>query len=290
MITEVALQAKNLSAGYVKEKPILENVSFSVNRGEFIGIIGPNGAGKSTLLKTLRGLLEPLSGDVFIMGKEANKLSGREFALKAGFLQQNLEVSFGYTVKDIVMTGRYPYLPWWANETAEDEKIVDACMRYTGVSELSERPIHMISGGQRQRALLAKVLAQQTPILLLDEPTAGLDIFYLEEIFRLCKELSKAGKTVLMVVHELSAAAKFCSRLLLAGKGRIVADGAPKEVMTSENLSDAYGVPMGVAENPLTGTLEVFTEPSFSDEKRRELLPFIVNEPSSTEGSENSAK
>ena len=93
-----------------------------------------------------------------------------------------------------------------------------------------------------------------------------------------------------MVVHELSAAAKFCSRLLLAGNGRIVANGAPKEVMTSENLSDAYGVPMGVAENPLTGTLEVFTEPSFSDEKRRELLPFIVNEPSSTEGSENSAK
>lgn len=289
MTDKAALCAENLSVGYRKEKTILENISFSANQGELIGIIGPNGAGKSTLLKTLRGLLEPLAGKVFIAGRESAKISGREFALRAGFLQQNLEVSFGYTVKDIVMTGRYPYLPWWANEKEEDEKIVDACMRYTGVEQLAQRPLHMISGGQRQRALLAKVLAQQTPILLLDEPTAGLDIFYIEEIFRLCKELSKAGKTVIMVVHELSVAAKFCSRLLLAGKGRIVADGAPKEVMTSDNLTEAYEVPMGVAENPLTGTLEVFTEPSFSDEKRRELLPFIINN-SPIERSEYSAK
>ena len=240
------LTADALDAGYRKDKSILSGVSFGVEKGEMVGLIGPNGAGKSTLLKTLRGILEPLAGHVTLNGRDTAAFTNREFALEAAYLQQNVEIAFGYSAREIVMAGRYPHLHWWERESAADEKIVDACMEYTGVRELSDRPIHMISGGQRQRVLLAKVLAQQTPMLFLDEPATGLDIFYQEEIFRFCRELCASGKTVMMVIHELSLAAKFCSRLMLVGESRIVADGRPDEVMTSENLSRCYGVPVRV--------------------------------------------
>lgn len=176
------------------------------------------------------------------------------------------------------MAGRYPRLQWWQRESAEDEKIVEACMEYTGVENLMDKPANAISGGQRQRVLLAKVLAQQTPILFLDEPSTGLDIFYQEEIYRFCRELCGAGKTVLMVVHEMSLAGKFCSRLMLVGQNKILADGTPEEVLTGENLSRAYRVPVDVVTNPLTGTKEVYTEPLEADEHRRGLLRTIIGE------------
>ncbi len=243
-----------------------------------IGLIGPNGAGKSTLLKTLRGILEPLEGCVIIRGREARMLSSREFALEAAYLQQNVEISFGYSAREIVMAGRYPHIHWWERESAEDGHIVDACMTYTGVLELAKRPVHMISGGQRQRVLLAKVLAQQTPLLFLDEPATGLDIVYQEEIFRFCRELCARGKTVLMVVHELSLAARLCSRLMLIGEGRIISDGPPEAVMTPENLSRCYGVPVRVVQNPQTGSVEIFTEPPPDDGRRTGLLNTILGD------------
>ena len=275
-MNEFVLEAEGLSSGYGKEKCILSGVSFSVRRGEMVGLIGPNGAGKSTLLKTLRGILEPLAGSVRLYGRDTGTMTDREFALAVAYLQQTVEITFGYNAREIVMTGRYPHLQWWERESAEDERIVDACMEYTGVRELSERPVHMISGGQRQRVLLAKVLAQQSPILFLDEPATGLDIFYQEEIFRFCRELCARGKTVLMVIHELSLAAKFCSRLMLIGERTIVADGKPDEVMTTENLSRCYGVPVRVVRNPLTGTAEVFAEPPKDDGRRAALLGAIL--------------
>lgn len=276
MENKVILETVNLCVGYRKGKNILENVNFTVKCGEMIGVIGSNGAGKSTLLKTLRGILPPLSGKVLVNGKDASELDNKEFALLVAYLQQSMETTFGYTVKDIVMTGRYPHQSFLARESEEDEKIVRAACVYTGVSDIADRPLSMISGGQKQRALLAKVLAQQTPLLLLDEPATGLDIFYRDEIFRICKELCFAGKTIIMVAHELSSAAKFCSRLLLVGKNRIIADGLPEVVMTKENLSMGYGVPMNVVKNPITGTLEVFTEGNLGEEKRKNLLPFIM--------------
>lgn len=275
-MNDVVLAAERLAAGYQKDKAILTNVSFTVRQGEMVGLIGPNGAGKSTLLKTLRGILEPLTGQVEIEGRETSALSNREFARKVAYLQQNIEISFDYSAREIVMTGRYPHLRWWEKERGEDAQIVDACMAYTGVRDLAERPIHTISGGQRQRVLLAKVLAQQTPLLFLDEPATGLDIFYQEEIFRFCRELSDRGKTVLMVVHELALAAKFCSRLMLVGEGRIISDGPPSTVMRSENLSRCYGVPVRVVQNPLTGSAEVFTEPPPDDGRRALLLGTIL--------------
>ena len=269
------IRADAVYAGY-NGRVILENVSFSVGEGEIVGLIGPNGAGKSTLLKALRGILPMLSGSAALMGDDINTLDAKEFARRAAYLQQRVEMTFDYTARDIVLAGRYPYLSWWSQEREHDLAIAEACMAYTGVSDLADSPLHAMSGGQRQRVLLAKVLAQQTPVLFLDEPATGLDIIYQEEIFRFCRELSAAGKTVLLVAHELSLAARFCSRLLLIGRGTLLADGAPKDVLTDALLSQAYGAPVRVVENPLTRHAEVYTEPPPIGEREKHLLNVIL--------------
>ena len=247
-----------------------------IKYGELIGLIGPNGAGKSTLLKTMRGILAPLAGEISVMGQRIGDLPAKEFAKSAAYLQQHLEMTFDYSAREVVLSGRYPYLSWWRQEQAHDIAIAEACMAYTGVAELAEKPLQAMSGGQRQRVLLAKVLAQQTPVLFLDEPATGLDIIYQEEIFRFCRELCAAGKTVVLVAHELSLAARFCSRLLLIGRGALLADGLPREVLTAELLTRAYGAPIKVVENPLTNHAEVFTEAEKGAGRKSHLLQVIL--------------
>ncbi len=268
MIDNKILQVENVSAGY-EDRTILSDVSFSLKPGEMVGIIGANGAGKSTLMRTIRGLQDKLAGEVIIGGKNKESMSDRELAEWIAYLSQQPECPFGYTAREIVMIGRYAHLSWWQQESSEDEKIVSSCMGYTHTEEFADRPMQALSGGQRQRVFLAQILAQQTPILFLDEPATGLDVYYQEEIFRFCKALCKKGKTVLMVVHELGLAARFCSRLLLLGNGGHVADGAPKEVLQDDILTNAYGVPLKAVENPLTGHIEVFSamdEPEDTEE------------------------
>ncbi len=274
---ETVITVNDLSAGY-QNKSILNNVSFSVKRGEMIGIIGPNGAGKSTLLKTIRGLLPKQKGSIVLFETDIDALSERDFARNVAYLQQHVDVSFGYTGKELVMAGRYPYLEWWQGESADDETIVRQCMEYTGVWDLADTSVEQVSGGQKQRILLAKVLAQKTPILFLDEPTTGLDIVYQEEIFRFCETLCKAGKTVIMVAHELNLAAKFCNRLLLVANGGILADGSPEEVLDAGHLSIAYNVPVKVIKNPNSGGIEITTLPSRAEEERKELLIKVICE------------
>ena len=274
---ETVITVNDLSAGY-QNKSILNNVSFSVKRGEMIGIIGPNGAGKSTLLKTIRGLLPKQKGSIVLFETDIDALSERDFARNVAYLQQHVDVSFGYTGKELVMAGRYPYLEWWQGESADDETIVRQCMEYTGVWDLADTSVEQVSGGQKQRILLAKVLAQKTPILFLDEPTTGLDIVYQEDIFRFCETLCKAGKTVIMVAHELNLAAKFCNRLLLVANGGILADGSPEEVLDAGHLSIAYNVPVKVIKNPNSGGIEITTLPSRAEEERKELLIKVICE------------
>ncbi|MGM9539662.1 ABC transporter ATP-binding protein [Anaerovibrio sp.] len=270
------IQVENITAGYHEQNPILEDVSFNISRGEFVGIIGKNGAGKSTLLKSMRGFLPVWSGRVMLAAKTVGDYQERELARKIAYLQQQVELTFDYTARDIVMAGRYPYRKWWQQQSDEDRKIVAACMEYTGVLEMADKPIRALSGGQRQRVLLSKVLAQQTPVLFLDEPAAGLDLFYQEEIFRFCQELCHRGKTVVMVVHELNLAARYCSRLLLARKGRIIADDVPEKVLTRELLTAGYGVPIEAGRNPETGHADIYTVPEPMDEAKRQLLATII--------------
>ena len=265
------LQVDKLQIGY-GSRCVLKEASFSIGKGEIVGIIGCNGAGKSTLLKTIRGLLPKQGGSVRYFGKPLEEYGDKELATKIAYLQQHVELGFGYTGKDIVMAGRYPYMKWWERESEADAKLALACMEYTGTADLAERPINEVSGGQKQRILIAKVLAQQTPIIFLDEPTTGLDMVYQEEIFRFAKALAGQGKTVLMVVHELNLASKYCSRILLLGEGTLLADGAPLEVFTEELLSRAYKADICVERDEVNHNLHITTRVSQEAQIREAAL------------------
>ena len=265
------LQVEKLQIGY-GARCVLKEASFSIGKGEIVGIIGCNGAGKSTLLKTSRGLLPKQGGSVRYFGKPLEEYGDKELATKIAYLQQYVELGFGYTGKDIVMAGRYPYMKWWERESEADAKLALACMEYTGTADLAERPINEVSGGQKQRILIAKVLAQQTPIIFLDEPTTGLDMVYQEEIFRFAKALAGQGKTVLMVVHELNLASKYCSRILLLGEGTLLADGAPLEVFTEELLSRAYKADICVERDEVNHNLHITTRMSQEAQSREAAL------------------
>ena len=271
------LEVKDLSIGY-GDRCIISKASFAVGKGELVGIIGCNGAGKSTLLKTIRGMLPKQSGEVLFFGKALESYSDKELACRVAYLQQHVEVGFGYTGCDIVMAGRYPYLKWWQKESEADKRLALDCMDYTGTKDLADTPVTEVSGGQKQRILLAKVLAQQTPVLFLDEPTTGLDMVYQEEIFRFARELAAMGKTVLMVVHELNLAAKYCSRILLLGEGCLLADDVPDAVFTEQLLGRAYAADIVVNRNPVNGSLEITTRvDEAAKAKEAALLEKIVN-------------
>lgn len=275
-MTETIIELKNLSIGY-GNKSVLQDVNAKINKGEIVGIIGCNGAGKSTLLKTIRGLLPKQSGEILYFGRKLESFSEKELAREVAYLQQNVEVGFGYTGKDIVLAGRYPYMKWWKGESISDEELALKCMEYTGTKELAERPVNEVSGGQKQRILLAKVLAQQTHILFLDEPTTGLDMVYQEEIFRFSQALAEMGKTILMVVHELNLAAKYCSRIILLGEGTVIADGRPDNVFTEKILSKAYNAPVRVIRSHNTNEIiEISTkEDNGRCQRDKELLELI---------------
>lgn len=270
------IQLNNVSVGYDKGTKILHDLNFAICKGDFVGIIGKNGAGKSTLLKSMRGFLPLEAGEILLAGRSVHDCTQRELAKKIAYLQQQVELTFDYTVRDMVMAGRYPYKKWWQPQDDEDDRIIDACMKYTDVLDMANRPIRALSGGQRQRVLLAKVLAQQTPVLFLDEPAAGLDLFYQEEIFRFCRELSSRGKTVVMVVHELNLADRYCNRLMLLKGGSVLADGRPADVLTDELLSAGYGASIRAARNERTGHADIYTEKLPLTSEKKQLLDTII--------------
>lgn len=270
------IQVNDVTVGYDKGEMILHDLNFSIQAGDFVGIIGKNGAGKSTLLKSMRGFLPLDKGEILLANRRVQDYSQRELARKIAYLQQQVELTFDYTVRDMVMAGRYPYKKWWQQQGDEDDRIIEACMKYTDVLDMAERPIRALSGGQRQRVLLAKVLAQQTPVLFLDEPAAGLDLFYQEQIFRFCRELSSRGKTVVMVVHELSLADRYCSRLMLLKQGNVLADAAPQQVLTDKLLSAGYGTAIHARRNLETGHADIYTEELPLTSAKRELLDTII--------------
>lgn len=276
-MSDGVIELKNLTVGY-GERHVLSNVNATIQTGEIVGIIGRNGAGKSTLLKTIRGILPKHSGEVLFFDKKLEDYHEKELACKVAYLQQHVEVGFGYTGQDIVLAGRYPYMKWYESESEADKQLALDCMDYTGTLELADTPVTEVSGGQKQRILLAKVLAQQTPILFLDEPTTGLDMVYQEEIFRFAKELAQMGKTILMVVHELNFAAKYCSRILLLGEGKLLADAPPEVAFTEELLSRAYDADIQVTRNPLNNNLEITTKVNAKEKvKEKTLLQKICN-------------
>lgn len=264
------MEARHITVS-VGDTPILKDCSLSIGPGEFVGIIGPNGAGKSTFLKACRKLIDR-SGTVSLLGKPETALKEKDIARIIAFMQQDFHAAFGYSCEEIVLSARYPYLSWWQGESQKDKDIARKCMEFTGVSHLAKKDIQSVSGGERQRVLLAKVLAQEAPLLFLDEPTAALDLLYQEEIFRLCASLARDGKSILMICHDLMMAARWASRLILIAHGHIMADGTPEEVLTESNLSDAFGLHSIVYTNPISGALDLYTCPKPKPKEKTVLL------------------
>lgn len=242
---------------FIETYQILKNINLSIMGGEFVGLIGPNGAGKTTLLKCVNGINQG-NGLISINNMKIGKLSNKKIAREIALMHQNTNVSFPFPSIDVVLAGRYPYLGFATGETANDYKIARKYMEYTNTRNFEKQPITTVSGGERQRILFAKILTQETDIILLDEPTSNLDIAHEEQIFRYCSELCTKGKTVMAAVHDLKIASRYCSRLILLKEGEIIADGTVEDVLTSQNLSEAYGVNALVYRNKVTDLLDFY--------------------------------
>ncbi len=239
---------------------VIQDVSFMVRPGEILGIIGPNGSGKTTLLNIICGILKPNSGDIFIQDKNIKEIPRKELYQILAIVPQDSITSFNYTVLDIVLMGRTPYLKgsFWEREI--DYEIAINSIKDIGIYNLKDKYVSQLSGGERQKVTIAQALSQQPKILLLDEPTTHLDINSQLEVMNLITRLNREQKiTVIPVFHDINLAASFCPRILILSKGRIFAKGNAEDVLTSQNLEDAYDIPVVVKKNPITN--RIYTTP-----------------------------
>jgi iron complex transport system ATP-binding protein len=254
MAGEAAIEARGITFQYGAGAPVLAGVELRAETGEIAGVIGPNGSGKTTLINVLSCTLKPTGGAVLMFGRDAGTLQARERARLAAVVPQEARVAFPFTVLEIALMGRAPYLGRWQLEAAGDLEAAGEALRLTGMHELRERKYHELSGGEKQRVMVAKALAQRPRILLLDEPTAFLDLKHQVEIYELIRRLAREqGISVLAVSHDINLAAMYCDRLHVLEGGRIVASGAPAEVLEPALLQRVYGVAVGVARHPDRG-------------------------------------
>jgi iron complex transport system ATP-binding protein len=247
------INIKSLSFAY-SEEVVVNEVSFSISDGEFVGIIGPNGAGKSTLLKLMDGILHPKMGKIQLKEKLLDEYSRKQLAKMIGFVPQNFTTAFSYSVNDVVLMGRYPHLSAFSSESAEDYKIVEKSMKSTDVWQFKQRQFGNLSGGEKQRVVLASALAQEPQILLLDEPTSSLDIKYQYQFYNILQELQQSsGLTIVVVTHDINLAARYCRRLILLKNGKLVDDGTPEKVITKEIMESVYEVEVEILSHPQDG-------------------------------------
>ena len=247
------IEIKDLHFGYNGEE-ILKGISLDLERGEILGVIGPNGSGKSTLIKLVSGLLSPWKGDVTLMDRPLHSYSRRAIAQRIASVSQNIERDFPFTVREIVAMGRAPYLGRFSVETKGDKEIIEDALALTDIARYVNRFPYQLSGGECQRMVIARALAQEPEILLMDEPTSHLDLNHQIEINRLILKLKEEkGIGVIYVTHDLNIAAECCDRIIMLKKGEIVAQGRPFDVINAGNISHVYGCRTIVDENPGTG-------------------------------------
>ena len=253
------LTAQDVTFHYAGQKSLLEDVRLSVEPGALTVLIGPNGAGKSTLMKILAGLLEPAAGAVHLHSDSGNRqrdLSGLSPLARArtvAYLPQEVLPPEGYTVQEVVLLGRFPHQRWWTLPGEQDRKIVDEALERMGVADLRDRVYPSLSGGEQQAVLLAGILAQQSSLLLLDEPGKGLDVHHLATFSQRLKRLARAGRGVLCITHDLNLASRFADVIYLLSDRRIRARGRPEQVLTQALVAESYGSDVEVTRDARTG-------------------------------------
>jgi len=245
----------------VAEKRIIDRISISVKRGEFVGLIGPNGAGKTTLLRLMIGVLPPTGGEIVLEDRRLQEIRLRERARRVSYLSQETTTVFPYPVLDILLMGRYPFLGRFQRESESDLEKARRALAYVGLRGFEERYFNELSGGERQLVLFAKILVQETELLLLDEPTSNLDIKHQDQFFSMAFELTREKKAVVAAVHNLNIASQYCSRLILLHRGRVATEGKPEEVLRSEWLDPVYETKTVVTRNTSTGAVVVNVAP-----------------------------
>ncbi|MBI3610452.1 MAG: ABC transporter ATP-binding protein [Nitrospirae bacterium] len=253
MKSEAMYTLKGVGFRYGREW-VLKNIDLTIERGEILGIIGPNGSGKTSLLKILGRHLNPLEGELWLESKRLSTIPLLALARRVSTVPQEHPVVFSYTALEMVLMGRYPYLKGWAFESAGDHRIARAAMERMGVERFSDRLFAELSGGEKQRVIIARALAQQPQILLLDEPATFLDLHHQSQIYSLLGELNRDEKmTIVVVSHDLNMASQLCRRLLLLKEGRMAGLGTPWEVLTEKGIEAVYHCRTLIDSHPTTG-------------------------------------
>ncbi|RHW63449.1 ABC transporter ATP-binding protein [Clostridium botulinum] len=247
-----SIKVENLSIAY-DESIIVEKLNVSIPKGKITTIIGPNGCGKSTILKTIGRIMKPKNGMIYINGEDIKKLSTKEIAKKMAILPQSPQSPSGLTVGELVAYGRYPHQRGLGSLTSEDKKIIEWALEATKTSEFEHRSVDALSGGQRQRVWIAMALAQQTDLILLDEPTTYLDLSHQLEVLELLYDLNKKQKcSIVMVIHDLNLAARFADYMIAIRSGKVISKGVPEIVMTSSVLRETFNIDVEIVKDPRT--------------------------------------
>jgi iron complex transport system ATP-binding protein len=272
---ELVFKIHGVECSYGAHK-VLSGVNLDVAPGSFLGIIGPNAAGKSTLIKTIAATLKPTRGVVYFKGEDLTKVSRRDLAQQMAVVPQETEINFPFSVMEVVLMGRHPHLGRFEQESEQDYEIVCTAMEKAGCWHLKDRSILELSGGERQKVILARALAQNPSIILLDEPVAHLDLSAQLEVLTLLQEMNREhGITVIAILHDLNMAAQFSEQMIMLHQGKIFAAGLPEKVLNAENIKEVYNTDVLVIRHPITGDPQIVVLPSKDDKQVNSDAPHI---------------
>ena len=249
------LELRDVSIAYPGHEPTVSGISLSVNEGEMLALIGTNGSGKTTLIRGLTGILPLRSGDIFFKNQNLKEMSARERARLISVVPQAANIPPGYTVYETVAHGRTPYLNWYGKLGDHDKEVIDRAVALTGLEDIADKDVGALSGGQQQRVIFARAAAQDSPVMIMDEPTAFLDLRYQVEMLNLARAFCSEGSCAIVILHDLNLAARFADRIAILNDGTIRACGTPREVLTEATLSEVYATPIRVLPDPSGGII-----------------------------------